>query len=306
MRPSPILPELPEGEELKRILLLVDYSNILYRSYFGSIKEWENRPWLPILRFLDSLRLCVQRSKPEGIPVEVIFAGESRQKLERSKIDPSYKSQRAPIKHDIFRKFRKVLALILRDMDTHLVSRPGAEADDIIASVVSYVNPLDDPPWMPTSKKTSTTTIVFSNDKDLYQLLKYQRCYIFKNPGVFYTPELFRSEYGFDPYEFTAYKAMIGDKSDNVSGVNGIGPVNAKKHILDGTVPTDDPEFIKSIGLIALNYDLDVPTVGDKLTFDFDLEHGRDYIFEYYGRDTAAFDEIQLAMKMLYSVYYRK
>ena len=50
MKPSPIRPQLAEGDELKKVLLLVDYSNILYRAYFSSISGWEERPWLQIGR----------------------------------------------------------------------------------------------------------------------------------------------------------------------------------------------------------------------------------------------------------------
>ena len=116
MKLLPVRPQLANGDSLKRILLLVDYSNILYRSYFSSIKDWEERPWLPILRFVDSLRLCIQRSKVPGVRMEVIFAGESREKLERTKIDSSYKSNRIPVKHDVFRNFRKIMIPVLRDV----------------------------------------------------------------------------------------------------------------------------------------------------------------------------------------------
>jgi DNA polymerase-1 len=304
MKPSPILPALEEGEELKRVLLLVDYSNILYRSYFSSLNGSEGRPWLPVLRFLDSLRLCIQRANPTGVPVEIIFAGESRKKLERTKRDQTYKSTRIPVTHEIFRNFRKILALILDDMDSRIVSRDGAEADDVIASIANAVCKLDDP--LMESSPTTTTTVIFSNDKDIYQLLKYKRCYVYKNPGVFYTPKLFEVEFGFTPKEYPLYKAMVGDKSDDISGVQGIGPVTARKHILEGTVPFDDPEFQKALDLIELDYNLDVPNVGDRLRFDLTLSRSENYIYKYYGKDTEAYDEIVLAMKMLYAAYYRK
>ena len=60
-----------------RALLLVDYSNLLYQSYYSGSKGWVDRPWLPILRFMDSLRLCIQRSKVDGVPIEVICRRES-------------------------------------------------------------------------------------------------------------------------------------------------------------------------------------------------------------------------------------
>lgn len=308
MKPSPIRPQLVEGDELKKVLLLVDYSNILYRAYFSSISGWEERPWLPLLRFIDSLRLFVQRSKVKGVKTEIIFAGESREKLERSKFDPSYKSNRVPVTHEVFRNFRKIMALVLDDMGAKVLSRTGVEADDIIAAVVGLVcsdlykeSPLDD-----SFKNQKTDVIIFSNDKDLYQLLRFHRCYIYQMPGLFYTRENFIDEFGFHPDKFDLYKAMVGDKSDDISGVNGIGPVKATEHILNNTVPVDDPEFINSLKLVSLEYDLDVPNVGTTLSFNTNLNYSRDDIWRAYGAESRAFAEIQLAVAMLSTVYYEK
>ena len=307
MRLSPVRPQLAEEDCLKRILLLVDYSNILYRSYFSSIKDWEERPWLPILRFVDSLRLCIQRSKVPGVRMEIIFAGESREKLERTKIDSSYKSNRIPVKHDVFRNFRKIMVPILRDMGTGILSRAGAEADDVIAGIVGLVAiddyPLKNYPLNSFKKKQKTDIVIFSNDKDLYQLLRFKRCYIYKAQGVFYTREHFIDEYKFHPDKFALYKAMAGDKSDNIPGINGIGPVKATEYILNDSVPVNDPELRKALTLISLDYDLDVPTVGKVLRFDSELSHSKRDILKTYGKNTRAFAEIQLALNMLKEVY---
>lgn len=306
MTPLFIRPPLAEGDELNRVLLLVDYSNILYRSYFSSTKGWEERPWLPILRFLDSLRLFIQRSAVAGVPMEIIFAGESRKKLDRSKLDTSYKSQRTPIQNDIFKNFRRIMAEILNDMGTDILARDGAEADDVIASIVGYVCnkceckvPCGD---CDRRKKHATDVFIFSNDRDLNQLLAYDRCYIYRNPGTFYTKEEFISEYKFPPNKFDVYKAMVGDKSDNIAGINGFGPVKATNYILEGILPIEEPEFVKSLRLVSLDYDLDVPIEGKVLTFDERLSHSRSDIFQAYGSDGKAFTEIQLALLMLEEV----
>ena len=300
-----VRPQLAEEDILQRVLILVDYNNILYRSYFGSLKEWEVRPWLPIVRFVDSLRLCVQRSKAKGVRIEVIFAGESREKLTRTKIDKTYKSNRKPVKSEVFRNFRKIMALVLNDMGTGVISRAGAEADDVIAGIVGLVA-VDDYSKNPPSKYSfdpKTDVVIFSNDKDLYQLLRFRRCYIYKNPGVFYTKEHFIDEYGFHPHKYAIFKAMSGDKSDNIPGINGVGPVTAQNHILDKTVPHNDPAFMKSLKLIELDYDLDVPNVGRILKFDPELTHSRKQINKVYGTNTRAFQEIKLAIDMLKEVY---
>ena len=303
----PFRPPSTDRWPATRVLLLVDYSNLLYQSYFSGSKSWADRPWLPILRFMDSLRLCIQRSKVDGAPMEVIFAGESRKKLERTKMDASYKAQRHPIDHDVFRHFRKNMALLIEDMGTKILSRDGAEADDVIAGIVGLIAiddyPNKNPPFNSFKKKQTTDIVIFSNDKDLYQLLRFNRCYIYKNQGVFYTRENFIDEYKFHPDKFALYKAMAGDKSDNIPGINGIGPVKATEYILNDSVPVNDPELRKALTLISLDYDLDVPTVGKVLRFDSELSHSKRDILKTYGKNTRAFAEIQLALNMLKEVY---
>lgn len=307
MKPSPIRPSLAEGDKLTRVLLLVDYSNLLYRAYFSSIKDWEERPWLPIIRFIDSLRLCIQRVKAPGIPLEVIFAGESRKKLDRSIVDKSYKSQRIPVQHDVFRHFRQIMAPLIEDMGCNILSRDGAEADDVIASITSCVCheckckiPCQ---HCDHKAKYSTDVFVYSNDRDLNQLLRFNRCYIYRSPGLFYTKENFIDEYKFDPSKFDIYKAMVGDKSDNIIGINGYGPVKATKYIQNNIIPTDEPEFVKSLRLVSLDYDLDVPTEGSILNFDEGLTYSRHDIFNAYGSKERAIAEIHLSFLILKEAY---
>ena len=292
---------------INKVLLLVDYSNLLYQSYFSGSKGWIDRPWLPILRFMDSLRLCIRRSKVDGVPMEVIFAGESRKKLDRTKIYPEYKGQRSPIDHDVFRHFRKIMALLIEDMGTKILSRDGAEADDIIASITGYVchectceSPCKN---CKDKKKYTTDVVVFTNDRDLNQLLRYDRCYIYRSPGVFYSRQDFIEEYEFNPNKYNLYKAMVGDKSDNIPGVNGIGPITAAKYIKDGTIPTDDIQFQKALSLVELDYDLDVPIEGATLEFDELLSKSRNDILTAYGDHPYAVDEIHLGFLMLKEAY---
>jgi hypothetical protein len=217
-------------------------------------------------------------------------------------MDKTYKAQRTSIDDDIFKQFRKLMPRVLEDMDVPITRAPGAEADDVIASIVGYICNRHNLPWeLP--KKTSTDVFIFSGDKDLYQLLDFDRCYIYKYQGVFYTREEFEKEYGFGVHHFDSYKAMVGDRSDNISGVNGIGPVHAKKHILENTIPIDDPEYKKAFDLVSLNFDLDVPTVGTKLWFNEGMSRSEPLIFEYYEKAERAFSEIQLSLKLLSETY---
>lgn len=301
-RLSSIRPQY-DGVPLQRVLILVDYSNLLYRSWFSSIVGLQERPWLPITRFIDSLRLCAQRSKVDGIPLEFIFAGESRIKLDRTEIDPTYKSQRKTVLDPAFRYFRQIMAALVSDMGFHILSRDGAEADDVIASIVAKVCheckckvPCEE---CKCDQNYSTDAVIFSNDRDLYQLLSYKRCVIFKSHGVFYTDQNFIDEFGFQPAKYESYKAMIGDKSDNIKGVDGFGPVKARQYILEERIPIET-SYAKAMALVQLDNSLQVPSEGEKYTrtSNYMLEAIKSLVGPADGRETM-FDEIMLSINKL-------
>lgn len=250
---------------MNRKILVVDWSNIMYRAWWSSQKDIELKPWLPLLRFIDMVRTAAQRSKC----TELIFAGESRIPLNRTKIDPTYKATRKPVQDPQFKFFRQDCADIVKDLGCKIVSIDGAEADDVIASIVAKHCHLCN------CKKRcvdcthtlaySTEIVIFSNDQDMKQLLAYDRVTIYKHPGVLYSREDFIEEYGFDPKHFTVYKALIGDKSDNIQGCEGFGPAKARTVIIQDNVDKElifsDNElaFEKAFELISLDAKLQIP-----------------------------------------------
>ena len=96
-------------EDTEQTLVIVDYSNLLYRAWFISSK----RPWVAYCKFFDMLRLCTKRSKQKGIPLKVIFAGESKTKLERAKLFKQYNVPAKYIKTALlFCKISKIFSLL--------------------------------------------------------------------------------------------------------------------------------------------------------------------------------------------------
>lgn len=290
-----------------KVLLLVDYSNVLYRAYFSSVFGIEVRPWLPVLRYIDMMRTCIQRIQhryekqagDEGVKVEVIFAGESRKPLRRTEIDPSYKSQRRPTQDELFRKFRQVISVVLDDCGWKIVSQDGAEADDVIASI-AVQSQNEELPF------TETQVVIFSNDRDLRQLIEYPNVSIYQHPGTFYTREQFITDYGITPDKFVAYKALVGDKSDNICGVFGWGPAKTKKHILAGDWIDElekdglEDDYMKALELVSLDFDLEIPLSGKvyNLNKNFNCE---EKLRELYLEDLC-FEEVKLSLLRLEEV----
>lgn len=266
-------------------LVLVDWTNLMYRAWFAA----NEKPWAAHCRFFDMLRLCIHKSKQPGVPLRVIFAGESRTKLQRTKVmdahllakngkvDPKlrYKGTRSHTKNPDFDKFRSDLELTITDLGWKLLRVDGAEADDVIASIVAQVchrcyckkkcENCD------CAKKYTTDAVIFSGDRDLQQLLAWDRTLVYRAPGLFVNKDWFSEEFHIPVAKYAVYKALIGDKSDNIRGVEGFGPVKAQLAIEKDTVAEDIWElgdkkavedFKMSLQLVNLDTKLDVPPDG--------------------------------------------
>ncbi len=231
---------------------------------------------MPFLRMLDMLRSCVKRTIGHETDAEVsfIFCGDSsRQKLDRSKIDPTYKEERPSLTNLNFYIFRNVMTPVLKDLGLEIISHDGAEGDDVIASLVHKFSKKCDCTKQCTNCKCASTQlynhiIVFSCDRDLNSLLEYNNVTIYRPPSIFYNRQGFEEEYGFHPKLFPVYKALVGDKSDGIKGVDLWGDARAKKHIaqLDWMAILDKDhtidQFEKALTLVTLR--TDIPGLPDR------------------------------------------
>ena len=303
--------EIPIEQHGKRVLILVDYSNLLYRAYFSSIKDLEVRPWLPFIRALDMLRSCAKHVKDhKDTQFSFIFCGDSvRKKLDRMKTNESYKEDRPPLTNLKFYIFRNVMNYVIKDLGCEVIFHDGAEGDDVIASLVHKFSKKCDCATPCANCKCAdsqryNSIIIFSCDRDLNSLLEYNNVTIYRPPSIFYTRSDFQTDYGFHPKYFPVYKALVGDKSDNIKGVALWGDNRAKIHIgkldwletleKDGT--TD--QFNHALSLVTLRTDIpDLPNKGYKIVVGSSGEVFEKIRNEYYRQD--AIDDIIFAEKRL-------
>lgn len=208
--------------ELKQAdLLLVDGNSILNRAYYGigrnqRLTAPDGTPTGAIFTFFNMLfsyqdllrpdRTCVCFDRPEPTFRHELYEG--------------YKAGRKPMDEDLAVQFPLVKEG-LRYMGLHQVEEPGCEADDLIASLARH------------GADAGDHVYVLSGDRDLWQLISEQvtLIYPYKNKGGsgkdFMTPEEFRLIYGFGPESFLDFKALMGDPSDNIPGVKGVGEKTA-------------------------------------------------------------------------------
>ena len=268
-----------EGTE--QTLVVVDYSNLLYRAWFVS----SQRRWVAHCKFFDMLRLCVKRSKQKGVALKVIFAGESKTKLNRKNVAADYKGTRVHSEDPKFKEFRRELAELIEFLGWSIISVDGAEADDVIASIVAkYCHrchckvPCEN---CDCASKYKTDVVIFSGDRDLQQCLAWDRTFVYRAPGMFVTKELFEEEFSFPIEKYNIYKALIGDKSDNIKGVEGFGPAKASKAIQAGSVAEDIYEMHGPQGTDDFRLALELVNLDSKLEIDLDrIYMGKPLILE--------------------------
>jgi len=214
-------------------ILVVDGNNIAYREYASKPPlSYGGFPTSAIYGFLLQLAGAIKTCHPKYI----IVAWDSRES-KRKEIYPAYKANRKKDDPNIKNYYKQVEVLQKEIMSAisgrtiQSISFNGYEADDIIASVVETNN---------------ESVVILSNDSDLRQLLAYHNVAIYDGKK-FHTKKTFIDKYGFEPDMYPAYKAIVGDSSDNIKGVKGMGKVAAKKIINESEYYEDVRKHIVSL-----------------------------------------------------------
>lgn len=177
--------------------------------------------------FAGLLSTCNKIKQKYNQPINIILVWDSKIN-NRKKIYPDYKANRKPkIESELADKTNHYTLLDkLKDSlktlgDWTNISLEGYEADDLIAYFVK-VSAIDD------------TFVIISSDNDLYQLLN-DRCVMYlPHRKDFYSILDFKKEFDIIPEKYVYVKALMGDKGDNIKGVNQIGIKKAVKLIQQG------------------------------------------------------------------------
>ena len=201
-------------------VILVDGNNLMFRSYYataytGSVmRNKEGFPTNALYGFVNMMNKIISEENPKYIAVAFDVG-----KTFRHNNYEGYKGGRDETPDDLKRQF-PVAKEILTLMGIKYIECPGYEADDIIGTLSKMVNENDD----------FVATIV-SSDKDLLQLISSdvevkllkQKDYIRMNRDTFF------ETYGIEPIRMIDLKSLMGDPSDNIPGVKGIGEKTALK-----------------------------------------------------------------------------
>lgn len=200
-------------------LMILDGNSIINRAFYGirMLNAPDGTPTNAVYGFLSTFRRVFDLAQPQAVCV----AFDVHAPTFRHEQYALYKAQRKPMPEELTVQM-PLLKQTLDYMGVRRLELAGWEADDLLGTVARRC------------EAAGWTCDVVTGDKDSLQLIT-DSTHVFnvktrmgQTDTIEYTPERFREEYGFDPIRMIDLKALMGDSSDNIPGVPGIGEKTAK------------------------------------------------------------------------------
>lgn len=199
--------------------VIIDGNSLTFRAFYGlpPLYNSEGEPCGAIFGFCKMLINVLQKIEPKYI----VVAFDAGRHTFRHDIFEDYKGTRGPTPDDLKRQL-PILKELLNEMGIKVIEMPDIEADDLIGSC---------------ARKFSGDKILVSGDRDLLQLIKSDTKVWLTQKGITDVLEVdeavLKEKYGVEPYQVVEMKAIMGDSSDNIPGVKGIGEKTALKLITE-------------------------------------------------------------------------
>ena len=204
-------------------LLILDGNSVINRAFYGVrlLTTREGQYTNAIYGFLNILEKLEKEENPDAVCVAFDLHGPTFRHLQYD----GYKATRHGMPEELAQQM-PVMKQVLKAMNIPIYECEGWEADDVIGTVgvICYNNGWE--------------CVVATGDRDSLQLIdeNVHVKLVISKPGqtiaTLYDQEKFREEYGFDPPKMVDLKALMGDASDNIPGVAGVGPKTATELLL--------------------------------------------------------------------------
>ena len=194
-------------------LVLIDGNSLINRAFYAMplLTTKIGTPTNAVYGFMNMFFKMLGEIKPKYVAV----AFDLKAPTFRHKIYSEYKGTRKPMPEEL-RPQIPLLKDLLRLMGVTVMEKEGSEADDIIGTV---------------AKHTSIQTIIFTGDKDSFQLVDNETEVHFTKRGItdteIYDAQNFKEKTGITPAQIIELKSLMGDSSDNIPGIPGVGEKTA-------------------------------------------------------------------------------
>ncbi len=222
-------------------IMVIDGNSIINRAYHGirPLSNHEGTPTNAVYGFLSTLF----KQQDEERPDRTVVCFDVKEKTFRHLKFDTYKATRKPMDEELAVQM-PIVKEVLDALGIVRCELAGYEADDLLGTISRRAN------------ENGDECVILTGDRDSLQLVgggtvvRLVKSALGKTTYTSYTTEKFREEYGFDPIHLIDLKALMGDSSDNIPGVKGVGEKSAKQLLadfgtLDGIYEHIDDERIK-------------------------------------------------------------
>jgi DNA polymerase I len=202
----------------QKSLTIIDTFGFLFRSYYAlpPLKSKNGFPTGLLTGFMNFISNIGKDFQTDYL----VFALDSKGNTFRNEIYKEYKANRSEVPQDLLRQLPIAIEWIEK-MGFKTAAKVGFEADDIIASIAKAAS------------DEGLIVRIVSHDKDLYQLIDDDRIFLFDPiKKEIINEDKCIAKYGIKPHLFTEYQSLLGDSTDNIPGVKGVGEKTAKELIL--------------------------------------------------------------------------
>ncbi|MCB9250077.1 MAG: DNA polymerase I, partial [Ignavibacteriales bacterium] len=203
----------------KKKFVIIDAMAMAYRAYYALMRQGlvtsKGEPTSAVYGFVTQLVRVIEETKPDVLAV----AFDSKEKTFRHEMYEGYKASRLAMPEDMIPQIQRIKDIV-EAFNLPLYIKPGFEADDIIGTAVKI------------AESKNMESFAVTPDKDYVQLIT-ENVKLIKsgksNEDLIITDlEKAKADYGFEPKYMVDYLALIGDSSDDIPGVAGIGPKTAQ------------------------------------------------------------------------------
>jgi DNA polymerase-1 len=203
-------------KDARPTLYVIDLFNLIFRAYFAMPRLSSSRgePTGAVMGVTRMVQKILREMKPDRVAVAMDSPGE----VERKKVYPAYKANRPPAPEDLVRQIPRI-EKILGLYGLRTFTRPGWEADDVIASLAAA------------ARGRGMRVMIVSSDKDLMQLVGPDLKILYEDAKARQVVEMdekaVEEKYGVPPRMILDLLAMVGDSSDNIPGIPKVGQKTA-------------------------------------------------------------------------------
>ncbi|MEG0221466.1 MAG: DNA polymerase I [Clostridia bacterium] len=200
---------------MKEKYLIIDGNSILNRAFYGIMSKMTNSEDVPtnaVYGFMNIYFKILEQVDPKYVTCTFDLKAPTFRHL----LYKEYKGQRKPMPEDLKTQM-PIIKDVLRAMNIHIIEKEGFEADDVIGSIAKL------------NEENNIFTYILTGDRDSFQLISSSTNVLMPSSAPGKTEynvideAALMEKYGITPEEVTEVKALMGDASDNIPGVPGIG-----------------------------------------------------------------------------------